>query len=430
MQQYEEQMKKEGTYKKDTAPRPLLKSTEKWDGRPETLAKQKREAKARAEEQKKKETQEIIKEMERRERELAKRRSLGSSEPRISRSMENVNTFGDGFGFEVHSTSTLGSQSSNNNSNQRPQFPPTQSYQSDYSGGAKSYSEGGSMASDGESQRGRTSLRHEGSTKSLSSSSLSDISPFMDRDLPGLPEIPPEHRHGKISKPLPAIPFIVPHRHVLPTVIEPPDESSPDPPIRAVSVSSPVCGHPTDPALIVSTLPTPPDSAELRGESLSPSESINSVAAISPLDEEVVVKSSGAHILGPPPTVKRKVPHVPFLAGEAQEMKLPDEYSSPPSILKSKYATSRRMSLPSRPLIPDRSNRAECAAQKPSEASRFRQPPGTAIKGDSLPRKDTEAKEGERYEPERNTTPTPAPGGRGLFRSGRLGLFAKDKNER
>jgi hypothetical protein len=421
-------MKKEGTYKKDTAHRPLLKSTEKWDGRPETLAKQRHEARLRAKLQEAKDAKEARRELEKRRKDLARRPSHGSSGRETSLSLENLSSLvntGNLFGFEVNSASTLDSRSSHSKSNKRPSPLQADSNTSDYSGTRKPRSENGSVAGDGDAQRGHTSILREDSTKSRSSSIPSEIAPFLDKDVPQPLDIPVEYRTEKFTKLPQAMPPISPHHPVLPTVIEPANEQSLD--------REPAGSH-NPPGLSGPSSVTP--CAPFLPRVLEPHEAFSvSYNGVDPItatfvDSDTGAKSSGAHIRSPPATVKREVMAVPFLAREAQELQLPDYDPSSPAMPKTACATPHRLSARARPLIPEQPDSSTFATERPPEQSRFKISLGTAKRGDIFPRKCGGDVEHDRHESERNITPTPAPGMRGIFKFSRLGLFSKDKNDR
>jgi len=96
--------------------------------------------------------------------------------------------------------------------------------------------------------------------------------------------------------------------------------------------------------------------------------------------------------------------------------------------LKTNYATSRRLSMPSRSVIPD--DGLDRSTDKSLEPSKLKAAIGTAIKGDIFSWKGSGDSHDDRHEVDRNNTPNPTSGGRALFKSGRLGLFGKDKPEK
>lgn len=62
--------------------------------------------------------------------------------------------------------------------------------------------------------------------------------------------------------------------------------------------------------------------------------------------DEIIIASNGLHILGPPASARRKARDLPFLAGEADEMTLPDEDASPDTASKRQLMSHRSRSFP------------------------------------------------------------------------------------
>ena len=155
------------------------------------------------------------------------------------------------------------------------------------------------------------------------------------------------------------------------------------------------------------------------------------IIEVSSRDDQVIIISSGVNVLGPPVSALRKpqperlhsAGRQPFLAGEAEELTLPDESAPiPPSILK-KNSSVQKNDSPSRPLLS-----SYFGTPSPNKEST----PGSGSKRDKLGfgfgskslSPNTVATG--HADTERNVTPTPEGGNSGTLRKKRgLAMFRK-----
>lgn len=75
-------------------------------------------------------------------------------------------------------------------------------------------------------------------------------------------------------------------------------------------------------------LPLPKESSYLQSDHCTKS-GLRTTAIEIPDANEIIITSKGHHVLGPPASAGRKTRHSPFLAGEAEEMTVPDKDASP-----------------------------------------------------------------------------------------------------
>lgn len=327
------------------------------------------------------------------------------------------------------SASTLGSFSSRGGPADRSSIFVTEHGNASGSSSFRSKADSTSLSS-GSETRDFTKTFAVQSLKSPSTTTLPEISyHFPEEEIPDLPEIPRRIKEDSDIK-TPLKPLFVPPRStptVLPTVIErlaePPDHTN------SPSLTS------SEPSPVTPITPPPFQGTDRHHEGTPKNDNIKSTVISLPSDEQVMVMSSGANVLGPPATAKRKVRTQGFLAGEAEPLRLPDddEESSPTSILKTRDSTPRRTTAPSRPPISSYFRVSDIDLEKRPDSSRMRLGLRASMRsGDAAPWETNGQSRDQDGEVERNLTPTPTSpqNAKGLFKPGKLGLFNRENSEK
>ena len=140
---------------------------------------------------------------------------------------------------------------------------------------------------------------------------------------------------------------------------------------------------------------------------------------IPPNTEEVIIKSSGVNILGPPVSARRKPKTQPFPAGEAEEMKLPREILPIRPILKKESKPRTTDTLPQPPLQATAS-RTESDGMKRPNSARGRLGLGVNVRNSAVAPWDSPEKDIEEDESQDGTPPPQK-----AKRLSRISLFSK-----
>lgn len=131
--------------------------------------------------------------------------------------------------------------------------------------------------------------------------------------------------------------------------------------------------------------------------------------------EEVILRSSGVNVLAPPAYTRRQPPRQPFLAGEAEDLVMPEEEVHLQSILKWETTPKNaRPALNKAFATPDASPSTLTVKERFLGSTKVTP---TATGGSPL------SENG----PERNITPTPETGGQSMRKKGRMRLFQSSK---
>ncbi|MCJ1254391.1 hypothetical protein MMC24_002206 [Lignoscripta atroalba] len=134
--------------------------------------------------------------------------------------------------------------------------------------------------------------------------------------------------------------------------------------------------------------------------------------------EQVTIHSAGTNILGPPTSARRKPKTRPSLAGEAQEVLLPEEINHPRSILK-RENTPRKTQTPERPPLSSYFPYADHDTMETSNDIKSKSPLDLALKSRPVGPWDFHDRHEEEGHNERALTPTPR-GARNLLRRHKL----------